>query len=163
METENDQFEQVRKLLALKRHEQPPPRYFLEFSSKVIARLQALEAAQPATWRQRLGLDFDFRPAMMGAFGVVACAVLLVGVITSLGVSQPSTPGFPLAGDPSSLFASPTVVPAFAGGLSLNPIVRTEEIPASTVPVSGGASDSSPFDLGVPRAQRAGFHLPPGN
>ena len=58
METEQDQFEQVRKLLALKKHEQPPPRYFQEFSGKVIARLHALESAEPVTWRRRLGLDF---------------------------------------------------------------------------------------------------------
>src|SRR5438034_1233717 len=89
MDTEHDQFEQVRRLLALKRHEQPPPRYFHEFSGKVIARLHALEAAQPATWRQRLGLDFNFKPALIGVFGFVACGLLLVGVVTSLGVSQP--------------------------------------------------------------------------
>jgi hypothetical protein len=162
MDTENDQFENVRKLLALKRHEQPPPRYFHDFSSKVIARLQALEAARPVSWRQRLGLDFDFRPAMMGAFGVVACAVLLIGVITSLGVSQPTSPTFAVAGDPSSLFASPTVDPVFAGGASLNPTVKPEEIPASTVPVSGSLG-SSPFGLMAPHAERAAFTFSPEN
>jgi hypothetical protein len=156
METEHDQFEQVRRLLALKRHEQPPPRYFNEFSGKVIARLQALDAAQPATWRRRLGLDFDFRPALMGVFGVVACGVLLVAVLTSMSASEPANPNFGLVGDPSGPFASTTVNPALPAGLSMDQVVRPEEIPASTVPVGV----SSPFGLlSPPSAERTRFGL----
>jgi len=153
METEHhDEFEKVQKLLALKRYEQPPPGYFNGFSSKVIARLHALEAARPATWRQRLGLDFDFKPALMGAFGVAVCCLLLVSVINSSGISSgPVT----VASDPSAMFGSPSGDPAFAGGVSFNGI-GSEEIPASTVPVSGAASDS-PFGRLTPHAQPASF------
>ncbi len=153
METEHDyeQFEQVQKLLALKRYEQPPPGYFNGFSSKIIARLHALEAA-PATWRQRLGLDFDFKPALMGAFGVAVCGLLLVSVINSSGISSGN---MTVANDPSAMFGSPSGDPAFAGGMSFNRI-GSEDIPASTVPVSGAASDS-PFGRLTPHAQPASF------
>ena len=161
METEQDQFEQVRKLLALKKHEQPPPRYFQEFSGRVIARIHALESAQPVTWRRRLGLDFDLKPALLGVFGVAACGLLLVGVISSLGVTPPSTPSFGLMGDPPP-FGAPTMNASYAAGPSLSPIVNPDEIPASTVPVGGNASDS-PFGLLVPHAERASFKLGPGN
>jgi hypothetical protein len=161
METEQNQFEQVRKLLALKKHEQPPPRYFQEFSGKVIARLHALEA-QPVTWRRRLGLDFNLKPALIGVFGVAACGLLLVGVISSLGVTPPSSPSFGLLPDPSA-FGAPTMNPSsYAGGPSLDSVVNPNEIPASTVPVGGNASDS-PFGLLAPRAERASFKFGSGN
>jgi hypothetical protein len=160
MDTENEQFEQVRKLLALKRYEQPPPRYFQEFSGKVIARLHALETVRPVSWRQRFGLDFEFHPAMIGAFGVVVCGLLLVGVISSSGGSQAAAPAFALAGDPAAFFASPSADPAFAGALTLAPIVSPDEIPASTIPVSS----ESPFGRLTPRAaQRTAFPFTPGN
>ncbi len=162
MDTEHNEFEQVQRLLALKRHEQPPPRYFQEFSSKVIARLQALEAARQVTWRQRLGLDFDFKPALMGAVGVVVCGLLLVGVLSSMGSSQPSNNGPVFAGDPTLLFAAPTVAPVVADGMGLNATVSPpEEIPASTVPVS---ESTSPFGQLTPlHAERAGFRFGSGN
>src|SRR6266481_7824296 len=56
---------------------------------KIMDRIEALQARR-VTWRQRLGLDFDFKPAMIGAFGVGVCGLLLVGVLASSGVSQPS-------------------------------------------------------------------------
>jgi len=158
MDAENDQFEQVRRLLALKKYEQPPPGYFNNFSTKVIARLQALETARPATWLQRLGLDLDFRPAMMGAFGVVVCGLLLVAVFTSMGSSQPSPNRFAVAGDPSAFFAAPNQEPSFAAN-ALNPIINPEEIPSSLVPVSGDSSNGSPFGQLMPQAERAAFRL----
>ena len=50
-ENENN-FESLRRLLALKRHEMPPPGYFNNFSSQVVHRIRAGEPeAQPAGWR----------------------------------------------------------------------------------------------------------------
>src|SRR5438067_12240806 len=90
-ETEN--FEQLRRLLALKRHEQPPPGYFNNFSAQVIARIKAGEQAEDSfgigqwfwgsAWLQRLWSAIETKPALAGAFGVLVCGLLLSGVIYS--------------------------------------------------------------------------------
>jgi len=158
MQSEHEEFDQIRKLLALKKYELPPPRYFQEFSGKVIARLQSL-AVQPVSWRQRFGLDFEFHPAMMGAFGVVVCGLLLVGVISSSGGSQSASPELVFAPDPSEFISPPSANPVFAGGV-LPPLVRPEEISGSTLPVTS----DSPFSHLVPRGvQRTAFSFGSGN
>jgi hypothetical protein len=157
METEHDQFEQVQRLLALKRHEQPPPRFFDIFSRQVMARLEALEAAQRVTWWQRLGLDFDYKPAMVGALGVVVCGLLLVGVVTSLGVSQPPEPGVSLAGDPAGIFSLPPASPALAGRSSVISAFQAGGAQPSTDPVGGNPV----FSRIGGQVQRTGFMLGP--
>jgi hypothetical protein len=74
-ENEND-FEMLRRLLALKRHETPPPGYFNRFSGEVIARIRAGETSESAgDWLSKLLQAFEFKPAFTGAF---ACALVLL-------------------------------------------------------------------------------------
>ncbi len=72
----DNEFSQLEKLLRLKRHEVPPPRYFNDFSSKVLERIQSGEAR--ASWWDRFG--FDLRPALAAATGVLACGLVIYGV-----------------------------------------------------------------------------------
>ena len=69
MNPETENFDQLRKLLALKRYELPPPRYFNEFSGRVMARLTEPER-HPLTWWQRLGFENQelFMRALMREF-----------------------------------------------------------------------------------------------
>ncbi len=93
MNSEQNNFQQLRRLLALKRHEQPPPGYFHDFSRQVIARIVAGEQADSggvldslsweAPWLQRLWSLFENKPALAGAFGVLVCGLLISGVIYS--------------------------------------------------------------------------------
>jgi hypothetical protein len=76
-----EDFDSLQKLLRLKRYEQPPPRYFNEFSGRVLARIEAGEAR--ASWWERLG--FDLRPAMAAVAGVFACGLVVYGVATADG------------------------------------------------------------------------------
>ena len=84
-----ENFDQLRRLLALKRYEAPPPGYFHSFSGKVMARIEAEVALAPAWW-QKLGFDFNFKPALVCGLGVVVCGLLSAGVLTSVvTVDQP--------------------------------------------------------------------------
>jgi hypothetical protein len=83
MNPENPNFDQIRKLLALKRYEVPPPRYFNDFSSSIIARLSQPQHEE-LSWWQRLGFDFDLRPALMCGVGIVVCGMLSFGLIGAM-------------------------------------------------------------------------------
>lgn len=92
MSQDTENFDSLRKLLTVKRHEQPPPGYFEQLSSEVMARLRAgeheqrdvwRELGEEASWVQRLWLLLDAKPAVAGAFGVMVCGVVLTGIYFS--------------------------------------------------------------------------------
>ena len=87
MDSSPDNFESLEKLLKLKRHEQPPPRYFSEFSGKVMSRIEAGES-RSSLWEK---FGFDLRPAFAAMAGVFACGLVVYGVATTDG--NPSMPG----------------------------------------------------------------------
>ena len=76
-----DNFDSLRKVLRVKRYEQPPPRYFDEFSNRVMSRIERGDAR--VSWWERFG--FDLRPALGAATGVLACALVVYGVATADG------------------------------------------------------------------------------
>ena len=79
-----EQFDRLRKLLALKRHEQPPPGYFKHFSDKIFARIEAEGLCARISWWQRLFPQWDAKPVLACAYGLVITGLLAIGV----GVSQ---------------------------------------------------------------------------
>jgi hypothetical protein len=119
-----ENFDQLRKLLALKRYEQPPPGYFNNFSGKVVARIAAADMATDLSWWQKLTLAFDFKPALMCGLGVVVCALLSAGVLTSAigGADQPPV---------GLVMGTPTVPPFNAPSV--------DDFPESTQPVFSAA------------------------
>lgn len=122
MNPEQDNYQPVQRLLALKRHEQPPPGYFENFSGQVIARIQAGERAAPdsfwewlsleGSWLQRLWVALETKPVFAGALGAGVCGLLLAGVLYSQSIEPAPVTGFmpgmeqaPLAAQtPSGLF-----------------------------------------------------------
>src|SRR5258708_3552289 len=91
MSPEQENFESLRKLLALKRHEQPPAGYFNHFSSRVIERIKAGERGDSplerlswdVSWLRKLWAMLDARPMLAGAVGAGACGLLIAGVMYS--------------------------------------------------------------------------------
>jgi hypothetical protein len=89
-ENENN-FESLRRLLAFKNRETPPPGYFNDFSRQVVARIRAGEAREPVTaaeqlfseapWLMRLLQNFQTKPAFAGAFAFALCLVLVFGIV----------------------------------------------------------------------------------
>ncbi len=101
MYPDSENFDQLRRLLAVKRHEQPPLGYFHNFSRQVIARIRAGERAEPANawarlfwdapWLQRLWAAFETKPVLAGAVGVACCALLLASVVLFDGNTDTNT------------------------------------------------------------------------
>jgi hypothetical protein len=90
MNSNPDELNELQKVLALKRHEQPPTQFFRSLSGNVIERLQTGEAPAEPTWRQKAGLDFDAKPVLVCATGVGVCGLLLLGLISSQHVELPA-------------------------------------------------------------------------
>lgn len=130
--SENDNnFETLRRLLALKQHEVPPPGYFEGFSGMVIARIRAGETGDPLPWLLRFLQAFEARPALPVALASGMCMMLLYGI-----VSVEQNPGV------SSVLSESTQ------GASVFPVATTTPQMNSSGPLYAIASDTnSPIDL----------------
>ncbi|HWN94519.1 MAG TPA: hypothetical protein VNT99_05775 [Methylomirabilota bacterium] len=134
-----DNFDSLEKLLRLKQYEQPPPRYFRDFSGRVMSRIEAGEAR--TSWWERLGIDL--RPTFAAAAGMLACGLVVYGVATADGNIEMggdgASGGIPL---PTELTAR-----AFAQADHASPPNSTNPIPAFGTPI-----DHKVFEGGVIRA-----------
>ena len=72
-------FDQLRTLLSLKNHEQPPPGYFNRLPGKILARIEESELASESTWWNWLVERFDARPILACAYGFTISGLLLMG------------------------------------------------------------------------------------
>jgi hypothetical protein len=110
MNPDSENFDSLRQLLALKRHEVPPPGYFDRFSRDVMARIKSGDnggaVGADISWFQRLLSVFDVKPVFAGAFGTAVCAFLISGVISSEQSPVVAT-GTPSLGNPSMATALP--------------------------------------------------------
>ncbi len=83
-ETEN--FGALRKLLALKRLEQPPPGYFDHLAGKIVWRLEMGEG-ESSFWEQ-LAASFSVRPGLAYAIVATLCGTLAAATIYSLKMER---------------------------------------------------------------------------
>ena len=109
------------KLLALKRHEQPPPGYFEHFSNGVMARLSAGEARErgwwedifeEALWLKRLWSLLEAKPVLAGAFGIVVCGLVVSGIVYSQKLDQVTATATPPPGQSLFTVAPPSLTDA---------------------------------------------------
>jgi len=154
MNADQPDFESLRRLLKLKRHEQPPPRYFNDFSGQVLNRIKAgrpegrdddlehLALAPP--WWQKILAAFRDEPLFAGACAAAVCALLVAGAIyTERLESNPAALGF--------------------GGLETQALVPSAPVLSSVSPLAinrtnSDSSLSGLFDIRVP-AWPAGYRL----
>jgi hypothetical protein len=143
---ENDNnFEALKRLMALKRHETPPPGYFNDFSSQVIARLRAGEKAEPvlygrlfneAPWVAAFVRYFGSKPAYVGAFSAAMCLLLLGSIVYNQ--RDDTMPESPFMSPASSASATASTTSATAPSMS----VATE-----SVGQSGGLAVTTNYSL----------------
>ncbi len=96
MQSSPENFESLQKLLRLKRHEHPHPRYFNDFSSRVIARIQAGEARVAPRWWEQFGIDL--RAALTVGAGAAACVALFFSMAATPGGANPQIAAFGVSG-----------------------------------------------------------------
>jgi hypothetical protein len=162
MNSEPENFEELRRLLALKRHEQPPPGYFHDFSRRVITRIKTGERSAPdsfldrfiaqPSWLRRLWGSFEAKPILAGAFGVGVCGLLVVGLVSSeRSDANPSAPSTDNA-SPQTIFDNVPNQTLFERQTANQP---------STEPVFPASSKSSIFDeIRKPHVQPLSFEVP---
>jgi hypothetical protein len=149
-------FDNLRRLLALKRYEQPPPGFFSHFSDRVIARIEAEEMTTPAPgWRRWLAA-LDFRPSLAGAYGLLVVGLIVAGVGLSRSLEPvPAMPTFasgmwagtPLQND--SEMAAPAAVTVQVAG--------RRDAASSVAPVLGVAPHHPVFDPRRLRVQQVSY------
>jgi len=135
-----EEFDRLRKLLALKRHEQPPPGHFNHFSDKIIARIEAEGLCARNLWWQRLFKEWDAKPVLACAYGLVIMGLLAigVGVSQSLDTEEAAAPNL----------GRPWFAQAPASGAVLPVSVTGQTNPASSVnPVISSGAPSFLFDV----------------
>jgi hypothetical protein len=146
-ENENN-FEELKQLLKLKRHEIPPPGYFHHFSGNVIAGIRAerdgtAKAPQAANnWLTRMMSVFETRPGLVGGFATSLVLLLVGGVVLtdhsdsdSANIFTPNPATNPSSAMASSAMGSPAVNYASAntsGGISIstNPMTSLQPMPS---------------------------------
>jgi len=163
-ENENN-FESLRRLLALKRHEIPPPGYFNDFSGRVLQRIHAGDPGTSANWMEdwvedlfgqapwfsKLLHAFDTRPLFAGGFAGALCLLLFFGIVYAERPDLTPQPLLQVADSSASLAnVSPTALsqPADQVGIvsSTNPVISLQPV-------------ASPFGQQNPLAQPVSFSL----
>lgn len=100
-----DEFAAVAKLLALKRHEEPPPGYFDRLPGEVRARI-AHAQAHPEPWWRRWLESWDVSPALATSYAAVAVALVLGGVWVA---KQPASDKAPTVATTPARVVDPTL------------------------------------------------------
>ena len=126
MNPEQQNFDRLRRLLKLKRYEHPHPRYFNDFSSRVISRIRAGEEGGEAalgypSWLLKFWSLFEAKPMLPGAIGVALCALL---VFVAVGTGKPDDP----SGSIVTVMQPSPVAPIFTVSedqvTSTNPVIQ---------------------------------------
>lgn len=134
MDNPPENFENLRRLLALKRHEQPPPGYFDEFRAEILDRLRAGDMRRETTteriswevpWLHRFLELLSAKPALTGVFGAAACAAVLSGVLYAERLNMPALAQEDVA-SPVMLSSTAPGMPNFPGPLAHDSLVQPQ-------------------------------------
>jgi hypothetical protein len=160
MANESEDFAALRKLLALKRHEVPPPGYFDRLPREIHVRIAA--ARQPLTFRERSSEPpsnwlasllrlVESRPSFAGAAGAAMCGLILTGIVYSHKRDEPAVTILPEFVQAPPLIQDAGNPANWAGGANLL---------VSTNPVMPRPPSSVIFDGSWLNAQPATFPQP---
>lgn len=117
MNSSPDDFKDLRRLLALKRHEKPPPGYFSYLPDKVMMRLERDDLSEYSTWWQWLVQKLDAQPVLAGAYAFAISGLMLLGFKLSQDLQHEAAIDTGLLGntiDPTTLQPGSSIQSHFA-------------------------------------------------
>jgi hypothetical protein len=167
MNEQDSNFEPLVKLLALKRHEVPPPGYFNSFSSQVVERIRSNESARgegawgslftEAPWLVKFIRIFDNQPVFAGIFASALFLLLVGGIVYS--DFSPANPGEPLmTSQPEQSSAGSPLAVVTSGFPDQSAAASSEQISSTNPVYSLGSGDSTFGDRNsMFQLQPAGF------
>jgi hypothetical protein len=156
MNESNKNFDELKQLLKLKRHEIPPPGYFNSFSDNVVSRIRAGEAGEAQhfmgqlqerlhdqlPWLMNKLRILEAKPGLIGGFAVSLCLVLVVGVVLADRSEPASADAGAMASmqattDPGSATTLAAVAPSVVAAadnsgisVSTNPVMSLQPVAA---------------------------------
>ena len=107
MEPAPQEHERLLRLLALKRHEAPPPGYFDRFADRVVLQIKAGQAPATEAWWGRLREWLTAEPALAGAYAML----LTGGMFFLLSLYHLSDHGSPMPLGAATGMAEPAMTP----------------------------------------------------
>ncbi len=153
MNPDQENFDDLRKLLVLKKYEQPPPGYFAELPTRIWTRI---EREPSESFWERFLPNFGINPAMAYSFGLLACGTLVFGIGYSLRTTEGTETAIrPLSDD---IWDSPAPKVAASDSLGLSNFQSMTHM-ASTNPVMSAGPLPSLF--GTPSIQVAPVNFSP--
>ena len=131
MKESGQNFNDLKKLLKLKRHELPPPGFFNNFSDEIVSRIRAGEARgggamidrlnDTAPWLVNFLRFFEAKPGVVGAFATSLCLLLVFGVVLAQrSESGPQNLLTATAANPTVATTTGSVASQFASTASLS-------------------------------------------
>lgn len=163
MNSSPEDFNDLRRLLALKRHEQPPPGYFRYLPNQIISRIEREERAAQSTWWQWFAAKFDAKPVFACTYGFAVSALLVMGFRLSQILGNES--GASLGSEGSMLAAATAdpvpVVPGAFAQTTLNPHVGLVSYSQSGPAIQESGRRFSAFNSRASLFQKANFIVTP--
>ena len=133
MNSQPEDFDRLKKLLALKRHEQPPPGYFVGLSSQIMDRIEEERQFAQLPWYRKVAVNFEWKPALVWVTGAAACGLVCAGMVSAFQVNH------------SAVAASTGSEQEVAAAEGLPPMASNQEVQGSMEPVLTPMSNPSPF------------------
>lgn len=152
-----DEFNGLQKLILLKRHEQPPPGYYVHFADKVIARIEAEVLVKRGSWWQRVWISLQSGPVVACGYGCVVAGLLVVGVGISQSVEPEPVPPAVAIANPWDTQLRSLAVSTPANVAYARQVIQPTISDSSFTPVVSGGAPNFLFDGSLLKARVASY------